>query len=167
MSDFNSAFAEVIGYEGLYSNNSLDQGGETKYGIAKRWYPHLDIKNLTLDEAQQIYFNNYWNPMLLGQIVSSPIATEIFEQAINMGKKQAAIHAQKSVCLLSDPIIVDGWFGKQTVTSINKLSDSKVFPLLKCLNYYQMGKYIEIVENDPTQRGFFVGWLKRVDLATK
>ena len=167
MSDFILAFSEVIGFEGGYSNNPNDKGGETKYGIAKRWYPNVDIKNLTLNEAQEIYFNNYWNPLLLGQIVSNPIATEIFEQAINMGKSQAAIHAQKSVCLLGDPIDIDGWFGQQTVSGINILGNKKTVPLMKCLNYYQMHRYLEIIENDPTQKGFFVGWLRRIDMSTK
>jgi lysozyme family protein len=167
MSDFQLAFQETIGYEGGYSNNPSDYGGETKYGIAKRWYPNVDIKNLTLDEAQAIYFKDYWNPLLLGQIVSNAVATEIFEQAINMGKKQAATHAQRSVGLLGPPILVDGWFGNQTVAGINGLGARRTPQLMKCLNGYQFMKYLEIVENDASQRGFFVGWLKRIDMATK
>jgi lysozyme family protein len=167
MSDFQLAFQETIGYEGGYSNNSSDYGGETKYGIAKRWYPNVDIKNLTLDEAQAIYFKDYWNPLLLGQIVSNAVATEIFEQAVNMGKKQAAIHAQRSVGLLGPAILVDGWLGNQTVVGLNGLGARNTPQLMKCLNGFQFMRYLEIVENDPTQRGFFVGWLRRVDMAIK
>lgn len=32
----------------------------TKYGIAANTYPHLDIKNLTLAEADAIYVRDYW-----------------------------------------------------------------------------------------------------------
>lgn len=32
----------------------------TKYGIAANTYPHLDIRNLTLEEADAIYRRDYW-----------------------------------------------------------------------------------------------------------
>lgn len=47
--------------EGGYSNNPDDPGGETKYGISKRAHPELDIKNLTLEEAIDIYRSDYWD----------------------------------------------------------------------------------------------------------
>jgi len=31
----------------------------TKYGIAAKSYPHLDIKNLTLDQAKAIYMQDF------------------------------------------------------------------------------------------------------------
>ena len=34
---------KVIHNEGGYNNDHEDLGGETKYGISKRWYPHLKI----------------------------------------------------------------------------------------------------------------------------
>ena len=58
---FPAAFAIVVGLEGGYVNDPRDPGGETKYGIAKRAHPELDIKNLTLEQAQDIYRREYWN----------------------------------------------------------------------------------------------------------
>ena len=55
--NFIKSFEEIIGIEGGYVNDPKDKGGETKYGISKRSYPHLDIKNLTLNEAEYIYYN--------------------------------------------------------------------------------------------------------------
>lgn len=57
---FDSCFAIVVGHEGIYSNDPRDPGGETKYGVSKRAYPDLDIKNMTLAEAKNIYLNDYW-----------------------------------------------------------------------------------------------------------
>ena len=37
-----------------------DPGGETKYGISKRSYPHLDIAALTPAGARDIYLADYW-----------------------------------------------------------------------------------------------------------
>lgn len=61
MSNFDEAFALVIGVEGGYTNNPADPGGETKFGISKRRYPDLDIKNLTIDQAKVLYKRDYWD----------------------------------------------------------------------------------------------------------
>lgn len=45
----------LLELEGGYGNNPHDKGGETKYGITKNSYPHLDIKNLTKADAVEIY----------------------------------------------------------------------------------------------------------------
>lgn len=64
--------AFVERWEGEYQNNPADKGnwtgcevgkGEnkgTKYGISACSYPDLDIRNLTMDEADAIYFRDYW-----------------------------------------------------------------------------------------------------------
>ncbi|HEX7682416.1 MAG TPA: glycosyl hydrolase 108 family protein [Trinickia sp.] len=43
MDTFERAFALVVGIEAGYVNDPNDPGGETKYGISKRSYPHLYI----------------------------------------------------------------------------------------------------------------------------
>src|SRR5688572_24264776 len=40
-----------------------DTGGETKYGISKKSYPSVDIKNLTLDQAIAIYKRDFVSGM--------------------------------------------------------------------------------------------------------
>lgn len=59
---FDRAFELTVGVEGGYVNDSHDPGGETKYGIAKMYHPNVDIKNLTLDQAKEIYLKEYWIP---------------------------------------------------------------------------------------------------------
>ena len=49
----------VLEHEGGYVNDPDDAGGETKYGIAKRWYPDVDIKNLTKEQAKKIIDLNF------------------------------------------------------------------------------------------------------------
>ena len=46
--------------EGGYVNDPNDPGGETKYGISKRSYPSVDIRNLTKEQAKSIYFRDFW-----------------------------------------------------------------------------------------------------------
>lgn len=54
------AIARVLQEEDGYVYNPIDKGGETNYGISKRWYPNLDIKNLTVTQASKIYYQDYW-----------------------------------------------------------------------------------------------------------
>ena len=55
MKDFDKALKFVLKWEGGYSNDPNDPGGETKYGISKRSYPELDISKLTLEQAKDIF----------------------------------------------------------------------------------------------------------------
>jgi lysozyme family protein len=60
-SEFVTAVNDLIdNWEGGYSNDPDDPGGETNMGISHRFYPHEDIKHLTRDQAIQIYYNDYW-----------------------------------------------------------------------------------------------------------
>ncbi len=58
--NFEKAMTFIFKWEGGYVNDGNDPGGETNFGISKRAYPNLDIKNLTKDEAKQIYYRDYW-----------------------------------------------------------------------------------------------------------
>lgn len=60
--NFNQAFKLTVGLEGGYSNDPRDPGGETRFGISKRYHPDENIKNLSLERAMEIYLNEYWIP---------------------------------------------------------------------------------------------------------
>ena len=53
--DYKEIISQVLKHEGGYVNDPTDMGGETNFGITKRWYPDLDIKNLTKDEVYHCY----------------------------------------------------------------------------------------------------------------
>jgi len=55
MDAFEVALNFVLKWEGGYVNDPRDSGGETKFGISKKAYPNLDIKNLTQQQAGEIY----------------------------------------------------------------------------------------------------------------
>ena len=54
LTKFDDIIDIVIKHEGGYVNDPTDLGGETKYGITKRFYPDVDIKNLTEEEAKLV-----------------------------------------------------------------------------------------------------------------
>lgn len=57
---FDVAVAFTLSKEGGFVDHPLDKGGPSKYGISQNAYPHLDIKNLTVEQAKDIYYADYW-----------------------------------------------------------------------------------------------------------
>lgn len=124
MNDFDKAFVIVIGHEGGYVHNNQDPGGETKFGISKRSYPHEDIKNLTLDRAKDIYYNDWWLPLQAFDL-PEPVAILVFDMAVNMGKGPAVRCLQRAVNVHIDGILgpdtraaVKAQYGRQLIGEI-------------------------------------------------
>jgi len=87
--NFEKSVAFVLKWEGGYIDDKSDPGGETKYGISKRSYPALDIKNLTMDEAKAIYRKDYWERSGCDG-VPWPMCLVVFDTAVNMGLSRAS-----------------------------------------------------------------------------
>jgi len=73
--------------DGAYTNDPVDPGGETKFGVAKRSHPNLDIKNLTLPEALEIYYKEYWVVYRCDSYPSIGMSICVFDTAVNGGLK--------------------------------------------------------------------------------
>ena len=161
LTGFEKAFQKSLEKEGGYINNPSDPGGETKYGISKRYYPNLDIKNLTQEQAKLIYKKNYWDKLQLYK-VEGEVGAEIFDTAINMGRGTAVRIVQKSLNFLGENLIIDGIIGKKTIDAINKWSNKDKRAVLVVLNGFQFLRYLEIIEKNPKLEKFARGWTKRV-----
>lgn len=61
-SSFDKAFEIIIGLEGKETNDPDDPGGFTRYGIAQKYNPEINVSQLTLDKAKEIYLLKYWIP---------------------------------------------------------------------------------------------------------
>jgi lysozyme family protein len=88
MDNFKFAMKFTEKWEGGYVNDPQDPGGETKYGISKRAYPKLDIKNLSIDEAYEIYYRDYWLRCGCGNY-DKGLACSLFDAAVNCGASRA------------------------------------------------------------------------------
>jgi len=167
MTKFEKALEEVFFVEGGYSNDPDDKGGETNLGItkdlARDWGYEGAMEDLGTDTAKEIYFDVFWDNYDLSDF-ELIIGKEVFEQAVNMGPKQAIKHLQKSYKLLTgNGIVVDGIMGSNTKRAINSYS----YPnkIVAILNGFQFNYYKDIVEDNPSQRKFLWGWVnKRVKI---
>lgn len=168
---FDEAFNVVLKIEQGYVNNQFDRGGETKYGISKKTYPDVDIASLTLDDAKNIYFYDFWNcdTLTLSNIEDKEIAIELFDTSVNMGQTTAGIFLQKALNHMNrnnkiyKDLLVDGHIGAITLKALETiLKRGEKAKLLKALNGEQYLRYIEIITRHPEQEMNFVGWLERV-----
>jgi lysozyme family protein len=98
--DFNVAFDRTLGHEGGYVNNPRDPGGETNWGISKRSYPNVDIKNLTREGAKAIYYEDFWVPC--GQQLDDAVQYQVFDAAVNHGIGNAIRMLQRAVGVADD-----------------------------------------------------------------
>ena len=90
MSDnFERCVAFVLRHEGGYVNDPRDPGGETKYGISKRAYPMLNIKDLSIEDAKMIYLKDYWDRAGCGAL-DWPMCLVHFDSCVNLGVGKAA-----------------------------------------------------------------------------
>lgn len=87
MSLFHQIIPFIMEHEGGYVNHPNDPGGETKYGISKRAYPRLNIRDLTIQDAVRIYYEDYWEDEW--NKLGLPLAACMLDTAVNMGKKRA------------------------------------------------------------------------------
>ena len=102
--DFNTAFERVIHSEGGYVFHPSDPGGETRYGISKRAYPHLDIKAMTLQEAKDIYRRDFWQ-RVRGDELPREFAFQALDAAVNHGIGNAVRWMQRAAGVADDGVI--------------------------------------------------------------
>jgi lysozyme family protein len=101
---FADAVNRTLAHEGGHVNDPRDPGGETKWGISQRAYPHLDIASLTLEQARAIYRRDYWDAMRCDQLPDR-IAAEVFDAAVNSGRRSAAVWLQRALGVNADGVI--------------------------------------------------------------
>lgn len=155
---------EKIGIaEGGFSGDRYDRGNwtsgqvgigalkGTKFGISAMSYPSLDIKNLTWDQAKEIYLNDFWIKYRIGEIYA-PIRLFVLDSVINHGGA-GGIKLLQRVCGVKQ----DGVVGPVTIANT------------KCVSAWAFAEiranfYVEITQNnfnDDNDRKQLKGWINR------
>lgn len=161
MATFDTVLKYTLKWEGGYVNNPHDPGGATNYGIIQVEYanylmsknlPVKDVKDITMDEVKDIYYNRYFL-VVHGDILQLPLAMAMFDTAVNFGVKRAVTFLQKSL-----GITTDGSWGPNTQNSVvysnQKDISTKICDLRIQFRY-------DRVKQDPSQSIFLKGWLNR------
>ena len=161
MDNFLNCLAFTLQSEGGFSNNPSDPGnwtggsigaGElrgTKSGISAAAYPTLDIRNLSQQQIEMIYRQDYFAP-IHGDMLPSPLAMVAFDAAVNAGVRHSVIWLQQSA-----GVIADGNFGDKTLQALtggNALALAND-ALARRLDYYA---------RLPGWKTFGLGWARRI-----
>lgn len=150
---FDIGLTFVLAEEGGYVNNPNDPGGETNFGISKRKFPDVDIKNLTRDGAAAIYRTHYWVEFRCGEL---PLGLDfaMFDAAVQHLPETAVGLIQRAV-----RVPADGKLGPMTIAAAQRV------PRDQALNWYlayRAGLYTDLIIADSKKAVFRDGWFRRL-----
>lgn len=153
MKTFKEIIEKVLEHEGGYVNDPKDLGGETKYGITKRFYPDIDIKNLTIEQATDIYKSDYWDRNKVESLPQN-LWHIYFDMCVNMGKRTAVKVLQRAAVNKGKDIEVDGGLGPMTIGALKGVELDRV-------RAFRVKYYVDLITAKPEQEKFFLGWFRR------
>lgn len=118
--NFAVCIAEILQQEGGFVNNPADPGGATNLGITKATLEAFrekpvtedDVRNLTKDEAQEIYRAKYWNVMRCNDLPPG-IDLMVFDFGVNAGPQRSVKLLQKAA-----GVTIDGSVGPITLAAV-------------------------------------------------
>lgn len=146
MSGFETAFEIIVDVEKGLSMDPNDPGNwtggrcgigqlkGTKYGISAATYPHLDIADLTLEQAKALYHRDFWKAAQC-DLLQWPLSLCVFDGAVQHDPVDARKLLQKAVGARQD-----GHIGPQTLSAAQKAGgwrEAAVRYLNTRLDYYQ------------------------------
>jgi lysozyme family protein len=157
---------EIIRREGgsAFTNDPVDRGGATKYGITQRawddylrkWQQHTtdrlprEVQSLKHHHAVGFYRSEHVTPMLW--IEDTDLRHLVIDCAVNHGPGRARRWLQEAA-----GVKVDGLIGPVTRGAVNDQPDVAYRNML----HLRIAFFGSIVVNDPTQLRFLRGWLNR------
>lgn len=151
--NFDQAFEKLMGYEGGYSDNPNDPGGETMYGVTKSVavaFGYMGaMKDLPVEIAKQIYWTRYWSKIQGDQLPDS-IRYAVFDAAVNSGAGQAVKWLQRAIGETDDGIL-----GPKTLATANALNPDGILRRMLA----QRLIFMTSLANWPT---FSKGWARRI-----
>lgn len=160
---------DVLKNEGGYVNHEYDKGGPTNLGITQdtlsdylnRQASIDDVKKLDKQTACAIYKKCYYtNP----KIDELPLLIQplMFDMAVNHGHKKAVKLLQELLSKKGYDIgIIDGVIGNKTCDGSKQAVDNLGKVFVNNLVNMRISFYNAIVHNNPSQKVFLKGWLKR------
>lgn len=161
----------VLQKEGGYSNHQADNGGETNFGIADKRDGKADgktdingdgiaetrIKDLTSQQAGEIYWREYWLKCRCDRLPAG-IDLSVFDAAVNCGPRKAALFLQQALGLPEDKC--DGKIGPLTISAAELGDAAEIIAriaTIRCDYYRSLSDF----------KTFGNGWLNRTAACEK
>lgn len=151
--NFDTAFHELLGHEGGYSNHPSDPGGETMWGVtvavARANGYDGPMRSMPVDVAKAIYRKQYWDAVRADELPPA-VRYAVFDAAVNSGVRQAAIWLQRAV-----GVAEDGRIGPQTLVAARAAHPD-------ALSRRMLGFRLAAMTDMKGWPSFSRGWAKRI-----
>lgn len=173
--NFEAVIDGVLASERGYVNDPQDAGGETNFGItvavARANGYDGPMVDMPVSLARQIYRNRYIVAPCFDKVavLDEQIAGELIDTGVNMGPARAAEFLQRWLNGFNDTgsryqdVFVDGRIGQVTLDALRAFlrwrGAAGTTVLMRGLNDLQGERYLELTENNKTQRKFLYGWM--------
>jgi hypothetical protein len=162
--DFNAAVAVVLQHEGGYLEDPTT-GEISKFGLTAEFLrsiglPHDRdaIRNLTREQAIQIYREHWWERYGFERLQDQRLATKFFDLAVNLGPQRATRLLQQALVRCGAQLEVDGILGERTIAAANEAPTECVLYHLREL---AAEHYRTLAAKNPKYLPYLKGWLKR------
>jgi lysozyme family protein len=161
--------ADIIRREGGYVNHPADKGSHTNFGITLKTLSEwrecpvtaADVQRLQKIEAADIYRHEYYEKPHIDKL-PEPLQPVVFDMAVNMGQKQAIKILQTVIVDYLPGISIDGVIGSKTLDAIDELVSVISYRyFIHQITEERINFYRRIVNRDPSQVVFLVGWENR------
>lgn len=160
-------FQLLINDKGNYNSNGELVG--TNYGVSARVYERFigipptmaDMKNITQNEAHNIFKSQFWDSIKADEINSQALAETFADHAINASPRASTKIMQRVLNeTFNKNLVVDGVAGKKTIQAINSIDATQLF------NAFSKGR-LKYYNNLDDCKYFCKAWHGRVnELAT-
>lgn len=155
---------EGVGYETYPATDQPTNTGIIAADVAKyrgvklsRIAPQ-DVKDLTPEEIEAIYLQQYWNPLRLSEVNDQGIATCVFDSGVVRGIGIGAKYAQRTCNSLGSSLVIDGQIGLHTLAALNIQSRPQFIRQYVAL---MEAGYDAIIESHPGDARYKKGWYSR------
>src|SRR5205823_2671884 len=118
--------------------------------------PHQSVKDITHDEASEIYVNNYWAPLKC-DAKPHPLDLIMFDTGVNMGNGVAVRLLQQAI-----GVTADGSFGPKSQAALDAKKDA-IKSVATDYIAARDKRYHGLVEKNPKLAKFLKGWLNRLN----
>lgn len=153
---------EILEAEGGYVDDDADRGGCTNHGITRetlsKWRGREvdcdEVRELTRDEARDIYRKRYIRDPGFDQVLDADLRALLVDSGVQHGPQQAIEWLQEAA-----GTTVDGIIGPNTLAEVREADPRELYlqVLSRRIRYYGA-----IISNDHSQARFALGWMRRV-----
>ncbi|MBO3459953.1 hypothetical protein G7B40_040210 [Aetokthonos hydrillicola Thurmond2011] len=166
--DYTDALNLVLQFEGGYTNDPTDTGGETNYGIIHSEYDQYrrskglapqNVRYMKLEEAKDIYRNKYWLGASCNQFTRR-VAIAVFDWQVNSGRGVSTL--QKCLGVKADGIV-----GHQTLNEFAYWLSKQSGEDRLLSNYFDNREHSYRCWGVGSQACFLEGWLNRLNQLKK